>query len=497
MLSAASELEKEQRRKDLSSAKRSGLELLTAALNSRYAVFGVIGFFILALLGWLILDHKIPGYDPAWHAIFSSSVRRYLTHPKEWSLANLILLGKQHYAYPPGAWAFNGFLKVFLGDSNWGDKLCLVVQSLILAVSFYKLSMMSFQDRLKANLGLIVLLSFPLICMLQHLPTLDLLQVAMFTCFYACLGAWSRKPSWKNTLISALVFGFYCLCKQISVLYSVPVLGLLFLRYLFIRDFNKAGKIFFIGITAALFLGIFWVFPNLAQIQSYLAARAPSTVSLATKLSMMLSNLKVSSIQLLQSMGPYFLLLSLSLLSGKGLKNNAPKLLVPALGAVSGWLLIITYAYYNAPEPRYFAPVLVPVALLLGALGAEGLRSSSRLKRMLALTIMLLAPAQMFFLCFQPAPAFESNSKTSAYELLGVGNFRGILAYNDNSDPWKQRWVFDKIEAVEKIRYVWLNVLPGTWEYNQGSMSYLGHQRKSHVIPITWRGCQPDMSDSF
>ena len=476
-------------------------------LNSPYAVGAIIVSF-LAILGiWNALDHRIPNHDPAWHAIWSSNVKRFIIHPRDWTLSNLIGLGKQHPIYPPGCWAFNGMLKVLFGDSMFADKACLMVQSLILAFSFYKLAMFSTASRVKANAGLICLLSFPLVCALQRVLYIDLYQLALFTAFLASMAAWNKSPNWKTAGLASFLMGIHVLSKQTAVLYAGPLLAVLFLYKLFYKkQWKEAAQLFLVGISGIIFLAAFWTIPNHMELMQYTAWRSPAATPFAAKALRILDNLAVSSTQILESTGPLFLLCAVPLALIKAgwnriIKDNAAAL----FSTVLGWMLIIIIAWFNAPEPRYFSPVLVPLALVLGALIGGGLESASSWRRMLAASIPCLAMAQMLLLCFQPAPLIKQPKPLAVspvYDAVGIKRdpfLRGFIGYDRAGDPWKQKWALDKIAAVEKYRYTWLNVLPSTTEFDQGSLIYLGERlkQKNRAFPVTWRSCNADMSDSF
>lgn len=484
---------------------KAGLSgLLLKALDSHKAALCIIVCFSLCLLCWDFLDHRVPSHDSAWHAIYSSSVKRFLIHPKEWNLVNLQALGKQHFAYPPGAWAFNGILKVFFGDGFWGDKLCLLVQSLILAISFYKLAIYSYGDRVKANLGLILIMCFPLVCALQRQPLIDLYQLALYTACMASLLAWCKNPGWKNASICSALMGLHCLSKQTAVLYAGPVIAGLFLYYVWKRRLKECIELFVIGISGPVFLLSLWVLPNFQEILNYMHWRTPPSVGTAQKLVMMLDNLKLSSSQIFESAGPTFLCLSLALLFKSELVKTLKRTALPIISALIGWLLIISLAYYNTPEPRYFGPVLVPLALLIGALAADALKSNYRARVILGTVVPVFAIVEMLVLCFQPSPLVKAPvplAVSPACDFFGLKEdtfLRSFIGYDRASDPWKQEWIFKEIAKVEHPhRFIWLNVLPSTREFDQGSLIYLGQRMKSKAIPITWRSCMNDMSDSF
>lgn len=471
---------------------------LIKLFDSPRTIVFVCSFLMMVLLGWMCLDHRVPHHDSAWHSLYSTDVRRFLIHPRDWTMDNLLALGKQHFAYPPGAWAINGSLKIIFGNGSWGDKLCLAAQTLFLAVSMYKLSMTQFSDRIKSNLSVIFLLSFPLLCSLQRMLCIDLLQLSLFTGFLAALAAWNKKPSWKSALPAALLMGVQCLSKQTAVLYAGPLLALLFLIRFKDKEFKQATQLVFIGLSGVAFLVVFWVLPNYNEILAYIHWRSPESMSLARKVSLASANLLVSTGQICKGISPLLLILSSALILVVGWKKSLKGTGGPAIACVVGWFLIAVVAYYNTPESRYFGCVLVFPALAMASLCVDALRSERKLARALAYTLLIAAPLQMFVSCFIAAPVQKKTEAISpVLKLLGLDEFGLVLGYDRAGDPWKQRWIFQQIAAVEKHRWVWLNVLPSSKEFDQGSMVYVGQEEKSHAIPITWRTTMPDMSDSF
>lgn len=476
---------------------------LQAFLSSAYAAPIIALSFLSALTLWYCLDQSIPGFDPAWHAVFSSTMRRFLTHFKEWSVDNFMGLLRQHFNYPAGGWLFNGGLKVILGDSIWADRGCLIVQAVILAFSFYKLSMLTWKDRVKANAGLLALLCTPVVSGLAHLPLLDLLQTASFVAYLAALTWWYQQKTWKITLAAALLFGFYCSTKQIAVLYGAPILAILAVYLLVKKQYRALAQCVSIGAAGPIFL-LTWIIPNFADLVSYCVARNGIGASFAGKCAMVWANFKLSSWQICQSISPLILAsCAVLLLAGQNSYQLVKKAFIPVFAGVFGWLLLISFAYYNTPEPRYFGPMIAAVCVLFGGALGESLNASQRWKNIVATALMILAPIQILALNFAPAPYVKRPvplGVSPIYQICGITGdtfLKSHIACEMRKDPWKQHWVFKTVQGVEKIRYVWLCVLPSTWEFNQGSMSYLSHLEKSHVIPITWRCTNPDMTDNF
>ncbi|MBX9570442.1 MAG: hypothetical protein K2X77_16210 [Candidatus Obscuribacterales bacterium] len=471
-------------------------------LQNKFCTAGVIAFFILALLVWHCLDKTIPGYDPAWHAMYSCTMRRFFTHAHEWNIPNLTVLLRQHFGYPAGGWIFNGLLKVVFGDGAFADRACLIVQTLVMAIGFYKLSMYTWSDRVKANTGLLFLLCAPLICGLEHLPLLDLLQTMAFTCYAAALMYWNSTKTWKSTLIAALFFGFYCTTKQIAMLFGAPVLVLLAVYSLYKRNYKEFLQVSLILAACPLFL-LIWIIPNFAELKMYLSARGQIGPTLLEKLSMILVNAQKSSIQIWESVSPLTVLPVFLLFWRSNWKDNAQKVVLPTVAALGGFLLMIVIFYYNNPEARYYGAAAVAFSLFAGGIVGEAIKSSISWKRALATGLLLFLPVQMLSLNFSQAPVVKRpiplnvDSKFDWFGLRSDVFLRSNIALDANKDSWKQQWAIDSIEKVDKIRFVYLNVLPSTWEYNQGSFSYLCNVRKSRVIPVTWRFCNPDMSDGF
>jgi hypothetical protein len=484
--------------------KRDLPGILLRLLDHRHGSVAICAFFVAALALWFALDQSIPGYDSTFHAIYSSSVKRFLTHYKSWSFENFVALLQQHFGYPAGSWFFNGFLKTIFGDSIWGDHACMLVQLAVLGLGFQKLSSAIWNDRAKANAGLIILFCTPLVCAMAHLPLLDLLHTAAFAGFFAALLGWYQNKNWKSATIAGLLFGFFCVTKQIAVLYSVPTLGLLFLAELWKRNWRSVGQIVYLGSMGPLFL-LSWFLPNFTAIKTYLSSRGAIGATADAKIAMIVHNFALSSGQMVESFGPLLLCLTPFLVSSVVMRKNAIAnriLLIPSIAAVLGWVLLMTIFYYNAPEPRYYGPVVVVFAALVGALTVEALKSGTRWRQMVGVSALALSVVQMLALNFSCAPTIKYPKPLKScpvYDIFGIkeGFLKAHLGCDLNGNAWKQKWIFDTIEGVEKIRYVTLNVLPSTWEFNQGSMCYLSHVRKSHVLPITWRKCNPDMSDNF
>lgn len=482
-------------------AKPAGWQFL-ACLSHRWSALAISCFFTGALAAWLALDQTIPGFDPAWHALFSSTVRRFMTHLRGWSLDNFINLFTMHFNYPASGWIFNGTVKVIAGDSVWGDRACLLVQACVLAFAFHKAAMLTWSDRIKANAGLIVLFCIPLVNGISHLPLLDFIQTAAFASFLAGMAFWRQEKSWKATAIAAVLFGFYCSTKQIAVLYCAPIIGLLLIKDLVQKQWKAACQTSVIAAAGPLFL-LTWIIPNFSALLAYCTGRNQIGATTLDKLAMMISNLQISSTELWQGLSPLLLLVFAYLLTDRNSITQLKKSFSVVFPGLFGWIALITFAYYNMPEPRYFGPLAVSFALLFGGLLGEALRSSSKSHRFVSMALLVVAPAQMLLLNFVPAPPIKRPVPLGVnpiYDISGISNemfLRSHIACDYRKDAWCQKWVHNTIENIEKGRYVYLCVLPSTWEFNQGSMAYISHLRKSHVIPVSWRGCNPDMTDRF
>lgn len=460
--------------------------------------------FIVLLAIWLKLDQTIPGFDSAWHALFSSAVRRFLTHSREWSLDNFINLLTQHFNYPAAGWFFNGFVKTVAGDGASGDEACLLVQTGLLAFGFYQASMLVWKDRVKANAGLIVLFCIPLMAGISHLPLLDLLHTAAFAGFLASTLLWRQNRTWKSAFMAACLFGIYCNTKQIAVLYSAPLIGFLVLKDLYKKEWTSVAQTAVVAAAGPLAL-LVWIIPNYSALITYCESRSQLATTALDKLTMMASNLQVSSTQLWQGLSPLFILAAVVLFVT--LRRREPFLLskafLPLFSGIFGWLLIISFAFYNTPEPRYFSSLAVSFALLLGGLLGSALGTNSYWCRNFASAILTLGLAQMLLLSFLPGPLVKGPIQLGVspiFSLAGITKdefLRNHIACDYRKDPWYQDWVLDKIESTERERYVYLAVMPATWEYNQGSLAYIAHSRKSHIIPVSWRSCTADVTDKF
>jgi hypothetical protein len=158
-------------------------------------------------------------------------------------------------------------------------------------------------------------------------------------------------------------------------------------------------------------------------------------------------------------------------------------------------------AYYNVPEARYYAPLVVALSLLAGAASASFLRKS-RNGELFVIAGGAACIAQALLLCFQPLPANFTQLQLASRPvnfLSGVREtyFLEHLAYVPPGDPWKQEWLFDLIEKAEGKRAVYLNVLSNSKPYNLGTIGFVGKLRKSKVKTTTWRGIGADISDTF
>ncbi|MBX9721767.1 MAG: hypothetical protein K2X81_10255, partial [Candidatus Obscuribacterales bacterium] len=243
-----------------------------------------------------------------------------------------------------------------------------------------------------------------------------------------------------------------------------------------------------------------WVIPNYHELANYSQLRSSLAAERIGFFAGVWRNLQAAAVQIFQSFSP--LMVALLLLSSKFIRKEDLKEVWPViLSPVAGALLMLITAFFNYPEPRYFCAVMLPLSIVLAAAFAKQCRSSNKGSNFASAGI-LLASTQALLLCFQSAPAVPSEAFTNPNPIftgLGINDafLRTKIPFYPAGDPWKQTWMFQYIENIERNRLVYLNVLSNSFEYNQGTLVCLSRMRHSPVCPTTWRTCMPDQTDSF
>ncbi len=483
-----------------SKSKAKILSLLEKTLGNPLAPVFITLFFLSVLIVWSICDHSLPLHDASWHSTYSSAVKKWLLRPRIWSVESLCELLRMQPNYPAGTWFFNGFCKIFLGDSLFSEHLILAVHLCILNAASFCIANLLLKDRFKASLSIIFLDCSPLIQALQHLSYIDLPHTAFFASYLFSLIYWWQKKSWKSAFICGILFGLDCACKQIAVLYSVPVLGVMALYLLYARQYRQLLQLMLIGAFAPLFLSS-WVIPNWNSLTNYTHNRSALAYERIGFVQGLTRNLSMSFQQIVESFSPLASLM-LVLTAFKIRRDGFEKLWIPVFAASAGVLLLVSVAFFNLPEPRYFGPVVLALSLLLGVACGNLARQSGKAAVFVSAFLALLV-TQTLVLSFQKCPVVSHPVPKNLSPLFAFAGLHDPaltcrIPYLEAGDPWKQQWLFEFIENTErKSRPVYLSVLDNSPEFNQGVLLCISRLRKSCVHPTTWRGCMPDVKDSF
>lgn len=485
-------------RVDQLSAPPAGAQQCSLAekiLSAPVMPFAVTGLFLISLMVWANLDHSVPLFDAAVHSLDSSAVKQWLCRPKGWNIDALLNLLRLQPTYPAGVWFFNGACKVVLGDNKWTEHVILGIHLVILCSATWWLSLRLLGDRLKANLAVLFVNCSPLILGLQHSPLVDLGLVAFYAAFMCALVNWWQSPTWTRTLLAGGLLGFFCLTKQIAILYAAPVLAVMFVILLLRKQFKELGQLFTIGVCAGVFLAS-WVLPNFAFLVNFAKVRgATSGFDKSQVVTVTIQYLY----EILQSFSPLMFCATAAGMCRTKASDYMRlwPVLVSGLGSIA---LVLAAAFSNgSTSPRFTAPLMVVLALLLASGVAAFIRSSLML-RSLALGAIMLAVTQAFTICFQQAPVnFTYKNPLPIYRYLGLkDSFFGMtLPYYRSGDPWKQEWLLELIENEEMGRPVYLNTLVGANQYNEGTLNFLSQSRKNQIHVVTWRTNRTTTTDSF
>lgn len=459
----------------------------------------MVAFFSMLLLIWSLLDHAIPSHDAAAHSGYSSMVRQLLTHTREWNIVSLTAILKIMPFYPAGVWFLNGFCKAFIGESHFAEQVILTGYLALLSLGVWSSTYLLLRDKFKATLAVFFLNTCPVILYLGHSPYIDLPFVSMLSLFCSSAIYWWQKKDWKSTALMSLLFGISCICKQLTLMYSLPLLAVLGLICLLKRDYRAIAQLIVLAISTALFLST-WVIPNYQDIVTYShnrSAYASANYGFWQCFAKNILNSFYLSFQSI-SLGAC----GMALFAAFNLSKNDWKRLAPLMGSIIFGIVFINWiAYYNAPESRYFAPLAVALCIILGAGTANYIRSG-RVGQIVSAVCLLLLFVQSCCLSFTALPprwTESSRIQNPAVFLSGIRerNMLEHLPYVAGGDAWKQEWLFNLIESRDGKSPVYLNVLSNSKPYNLGSISFVGRARKSHVKPTSWRGCGPDMRDTF
>jgi len=477
------------------------LSLTEKILSARFTPFVVSGIFVALLLAWSRLDFSIPTHDAANHSNYSSLVEQWLCRPKGWNLDSLRSILTLMPNYPAGGWFFNAICKIIVGNSRFGEQIILALHLLILNFAVWKSCMFLLKNRAQAALSLIFLDCCPIILVLQHSPLLDLQQTALFMLFFWCLLCWWQNQSWKNTWPLALLFGFYCVTKQTSILYSAPSLCVAGLISLYQKRFASVAQLGVVALSAALML-LTWVLPNWTYLFSYSQERGSFASQHMGVLSSIFFDIKESLFLIVQGLSLPLAVMLVAMALARKIRVGDLKSLSPLLlSSFAGTILISILAYYNAPEARYYAPSVVALCVLLAAAAANLLRSS-RLGEYAVVAALLASFVQALLLCFQPLPPASSAPLMLERPQNYISGVREVnmlehLAYVPKGDAWKQLWIFDVIEAADPGRSVYLNVLSNSKPFNLGTLAFVAKLRKSKVKVTIWRGIGANITDTF
>lgn len=153
---------------------------------------------------------------------------------------------------------------------------------------------------------------------------------------------------------------------------------------------------------------------------------------------------------------------------------------------------------------------MVVLAILL-AEGCANILRRSKTGQVASTVLIVLSVVQAFAICFQPytlpAKPVNKNGVTlefgsiPLYDVLGLNDSSDFLTmtlpYQRGGDLWKQEWLLEHIENVERGRAVYVNVLVNLLHFNHGTLNIIAKERRSNIQVVTWRACMSCTADTF
>ena len=445
----------------------------------------IIALVVAALtLVWFLFDYHFPTQDESGHIMNSIAFRDLLVHFRPWSYHWWYQCLTVNCFYPPFAYLINGFFLLIFGQSRFAEQSAMAFFAGLMVMAVYGTTRLLSGSRLAACLAAIFLALYPSISSLSHSFFLDLPEVAMTALSLMTLLWWrsASDPSWKRTILTAVVLACACLTKQLVAAYILP-LGLYFL----LIDLGLGWpmrKLRTNWLTHLVAIGLITALIGLP----FLIINHDCTRSLTNSI-VQVTTLKYGHRSYLDKLNLYYHLLPIQMspflftifLLSLFLIPARKSLLVPiTISAVGGFLLTCAWPGLVL-DIRYTVPFLIAAAVYSGLFLDSLLASHNKWARILAAIILFIATLNYMYFNFVPYPIPLSTLPWQS----------SISDHNGNPDPpsdWGHSLVIKTIEQVDANKPVFLNVLTNSHSLHGPAFELLlKEQGLGNIVPTSSR----------
>lgn len=453
--------------------------------------FASIAIFPSLLALWLYFDHTWPYWDGASHVIDSVKYQKLFSHPSflkiHWWKDFLTV----NYCYPPLLHCLYGFLRLFISNGIFVEKLMAVSYCFILSLSTYLISFRTFQSRLAAVLSVLIINSYPVVMQYSHSTYLDFAYLSLVVLGLSTLLWWRDLSNWYRTFVLGLALGVAVSSKQVASYFLIfPCLFLLvdsFRR----KDFQSFRQLLVAGLIACMFLSV-WLIPNFKGIVAFTNRPCPFADNPG-----LMEVLKANSIgymiQLPEATSPILLVLlccSLLLIPMMLADIRLSELGLVILSA-AGVIFPLTISYNN-PEIRYIFPVFLLFALFSGNLLRVLVKSRYPFISVAGMIFAVSIAFQYLYFSFTPYPITIPPVLSLVGERFS-GKQNVEFAYLPDKHPtpegdiWGQQWVLDKIRQSDGESASYLLIVPNEPRFNVHTFNLIALLGDSNVQSTTLR----------
>ncbi len=443
----------------------------------------------LAVVIWNMFDHSLPCWDTAAHRLNSLAAYELFRHPHFRSVDWYRGLCTLSPLYPPLFYWLSGGLKLLLGPAAETERLVNLFFVAILYISTYKLTYLFFSSRAKATLASLIVLLNPQIFWSTHCVLLDLATNAMVAAGLYAIAWWHDKPSTKRALYLGLVVGLAILTKHNTVgFFAGPILLIAIMAYR-----AKNWFCFRQIAIAAIMAGIVclpWIIFDGPLVLEYIASIQNQTFGTQDRVKEFFENLSNYTHETFwMIVTPFFSIVFIFSLIRCIWKRQISYHQIYILSSICCAMLICS-SFRWLHQPRYIAPLAIPVAIIMADFIIDQWHRKILLVRPILAALVLLAMSQAFIMAYSPNPIkFPTGinkiiCSSPVLKRLGYNHSdtsaMGLSMYPLPEADWGMQWTLDEIEKSGS-KYQTLMVMPNSDSVGASTLTYLIKTKGYHV----------------
>ncbi len=456
-------------------------------------VFLLLSLIELSVIIWNAFDHSLPCWDTVDHRLCSGSVYELFKHPHFRSVEWFRSVFAVSYLYPPLFYFVSATLKFVLGPLAETELVSNLIFVAVLFLSTYYIARETFKSSLAASVAAILVFMYPLVFWSTHCAMLDCAANAMVALGLATFLWWSKRQSFKRSVVLGLVLGSVILTKNNTAAFLVgPVL----FEAIFVSKKTWASHFrnFVSTSTVSALVVLPWVILAGARVSQFVTYTQGQLLKGGTTHSMLSDfwqNLgRYVFVDLSEILTP--VLYGSFLVALVIVRPNSKKILYLIASMIGGLVICSSFSWVH--QCRYVVPLAVPIAIFTAGAFATAWQTEKLYIRAVLLLIGTIAILQFVFVGFTAYPIRFPGWLNRIVKKVGnfnnpFDNYQSIAMRPCPEADWGEVWALSIIERESQGKHKTLLIMPHLDVVNQSTYMYLAQTRKDNIEVLTGRVC--------